>query len=505
MANDDDVVLPSAVGAVAASFLWRSLGPDGITALAQRLDPDKLAATLSEEGTISLAALRELVAIAADITGEPDPAFRFGEELARVLRERGGFDGLYGLDLADALEPISTEVSAAAPFDVVVGGNDGDRDVQHDQVVLTLEGTGATDPSVVRFMLGFFGEIPRFFGRIATAVVLRSDEHVTTLLVRHQEDRALLAERVTFGSWLERLKDLHVVAAEALSASDLPGLTERILERMELPATVVGIQVTLDGADGTASTHHRGQFVASSTVPVDIEVGRAPIEVQGIEVGTIELVFDPRVTGLERPASNDDIAAHCAGYFSALFEAAEAVSALNDRAHTDALTGLANRHELHAHAARRARALAPAEPAWIVAFIDVDGLKALNDTFGHDRGDEVLRLTADRLRGAVRSTDLVARLGGDEFVVLVEADGADALSRVEAALRAAFVDRLVTRRPEGDPNDTSEPISVSVSIGTARTPDDGHDLDDLLAVADRRMYRQKAARRQGNDTRSGTT
>src|SRR6185369_1161735 len=79
-----------------------------------------------------------------------------------------------------------------------------------------------------------------------------------------------------------------------------------------------------------------------------------------------------------------------------------------------------------------------------VCFIDLDRFKTINDTLGHDAGDELLKLMAGRLRGAVRKSDHVARLGGDEFVVLLEGHvGAAALSSVARKLLAAIGEPLV--------------------------------------------------------------
>jgi diguanylate cyclase (GGDEF)-like protein/PAS domain S-box-containing protein len=152
----------------------------------------------------------------------------------------------------------------------------------------------------------------------------------------------------------------------------------------------------------------------------------------------------------------------------------------------DPLTGLANRRLLaellDAELARTDRTGA----AIGVAYIDVDNLKHVNDTYGHEAGDVVLRETARRLTSVVWAADLVARLGGDEFVVVYDSsdpDAADLLGRIDRTL--------------AEPIDLGDGTMVTcpASVGTADTRTVGHDRAGLLAAADIAMYRVKRARR----------
>ncbi len=152
----------------------------------------------------------------------------------------------------------------------------------------------------------------------------------------------------------------------------------------------------------------------------------------------------------------------------------------------DPLTGLANRRLLDelldAELARTQRSEVPLA----VAYIDLDGLKQVNDTYGHDAGDVVLRETACRLVTLVRGADVVARLGGDEFVVVYEPKDPSSdrlLDRIDAALE--------------QPIEIASGISVScpASVGTADTRIVGASATKLLAAADDAMYQVKRARR----------
>ena len=147
---------------------------------------------------------------------------------------------------------------------------------------------------------------------------------------------------------------------------------------------------------------------------------------------------------------------------------------------TDELTGLYNRHYMRdelrrmtAHAARRDRPFA-------ILSLDVDGLKAVNDSRGHQAGDELLRGIADALRAVLRSEDIAVRTGGDEFVVLLpDADRSEAV-KVSYRIRQ----RIAARGDRGA-------AGVSTGIAVWRR---GTDPDEALRLADEELYRAKAAR-----------
>jgi len=122
-----------------------------------------------------------------------------------------------------------------------------------------------------------------------------------------------------------------------------------------------------------------------------------------------------------------------------------------------------------------------------VLMVDVDHFKAINDTYGHQTGDNVLRVTAERLLRAVRREDTVARLGGDEFVVLLP-DLND--SRAAARIAEVLVGTLAVPVTAGD-----HEVPVSVSIGVCIVADEDMDADILIRNADTALYQAKAGRR----------
>jgi diguanylate cyclase (GGDEF)-like protein len=159
---------------------------------------------------------------------------------------------------------------------------------------------------------------------------------------------------------------------------------------------------------------------------------------------------------------------------------------------TDTLTGLANRRSFDAQLQRRvdAQAGAPRQGRYALCCLDLDGFKPINDRYGHDVGDEVLRAIAARLREAFAEEDLVGRHGGDEFMVLFELPQAAAGAveqRMEQTAR-----RLLALL--GAPVETAVgPLQVSASLGFAVYPDEAATARSLREAADRAMYRAKAA------------
>jgi len=149
----------------------------------------------------------------------------------------------------------------------------------------------------------------------------------------------------------------------------------------------------------------------------------------------------------------------------------------------DALTDLPNRALLLDRLGHAIRNAERQHSHVAVLFIDLDGFKAVNDSYGHQAGDELLRAVALRLTAAVRDADTVARLGGDEFVVVLEAwYTLDEVSAIADKLRQALL-------PVFELGGRS--IQQLASIGISVYPDDGLDSATLLDKADRVMYRAK--------------
>ena len=164
-------------------------------------------------------------------------------------------------------------------------------------------------------------------------------------------------------------------------------------------------------------------------------------------------------------------------------QARRASRQLKELAELDTLTGLPNRATLRDELARTLAARSPG----LLMFLDLDNFKAVNDSLGHDAGDELLKEIARRLSHSVRAQDLVARLSGDEFCVLLR--GVD--DRTAAAVLAQRTLDTLTRPVLLDGAD----VFVAASIGVARLGHDGGDVRAMLTAADMAMYAAKGAGR----------
>jgi len=182
------------------------------------------------------------------------------------------------------------------------------------------------------------------------------------------------------------------------------------------------------------------------------------------------------------------VATHCAHILQYLGDERR-LETLSRLAFYDSLTGLPNRNLFsdrldHALAAgRRTRR------SFALLCIDIDHFKQINDTFGHDAGDELLRAVAVRLAQSVRANDTVARWGGDEFVAILD-DVADQhlTSHIASKLLIACGRSYAVRGRD---------CCITLSIGASFYPRDGHDAATLLECADRAMYEVKARGRNG--------
>ena len=164
------------------------------------------------------------------------------------------------------------------------------------------------------------------------------------------------------------------------------------------------------------------------------------------------------------------------------------------RAQHDGLTGLPNRAVLLDRLGLALRRNQRTERTIAVLFVDLDRFKTVNDTYGHDLGDAVLRTVADRITACLRPGDTVARLGGDEFVVLCEDvrgedDALEVAGRIRAALAVPIPVEHVT-------------VAMTASVGVALPADPTDDPQSLLRYADVAMYRAKAAGRDGQEVAS---
>ncbi len=154
-------------------------------------------------------------------------------------------------------------------------------------------------------------------------------------------------------------------------------------------------------------------------------------------------------------------------------------------AYYDVLTGLASRSHLHQRLHDNIKSANRRGERFALLFVDLDGFKTINDSLGHDVGDQLLNTVAKRLRSVMRETDFAARLGGDEFCLIVDqiSDEFDAADVAERCLQVISEETDLKRQV----------VRPRASIGIALYPRDGKDSQGLLKAADSAMYAAKRA------------
>ena len=216
-------------------------------------------------------------------------------------------------------------------------------------------------------------------------------------------------------------------------------------------------------------------------------------DVRGVDLDGAAEVWPVRLAGgallgvvVQHPGEahpDDELIRVLLGALQSLVEAERATAAAERRAvraeraaSTDPMTGLANRRAWREALAREGARLLRHASSAVVAVIDLDGLKGVNDLHGHLAGDVLIQRAATAVQAAVRDTDLVARLGGDEFAVLAVETGEGSSARLASRIRRSLT-----------------AAGVEASVGAASAGAD-RSLPAALEAADHAMYREKARR-----------
>jgi diguanylate cyclase (GGDEF)-like protein len=257
--------------------------------------------------------------------------------------------------------------------------------------------------------------------------------------------------------------------------------TQRVLERQQM--------AIVDVDDPTAD-------------PAEVELLRRdgnralamlPLVAKGQSIGLVELLSKSTVTWGDQRLQ---LAQTMANEAAMALENARLYEDARKLADRDPLTGFYNHRYLHERLGEEVVRAQRARRPLSVLMLDLDDFKLVNDTFGHLFGDRVLTWTAELIRSTLRASDVPARYGGDEFaIILPETDGDDARSAAERILEA-FRDRPFVGEHRG-------PVPIAASIGVATYPTDGRTPTDLIAAADRALYRVK--RDGGHDAAAAGT
>jgi diguanylate cyclase (GGDEF)-like protein len=252
-------------------------------------------------------------------------------------------------------------------------------------------------------------------------------------------------------------------------------------------ASELGIDRVIDAAWSTGEPQlvrglvpYRDQLL-DQLLPGAVNVVVAPLTVDGKHLGVVVGEWGEQRVG-RIPAAVVDAVVQAAAHTGLSLRGALLLRTVEQLATRDTLTGLANRR-LFEEALEREVGRASREGSQLsLVVMDLDHFKSVNDTYGHQTGDEVLRQVGAALTATCRAMDLPARYGGEEFVVLLPDCPSHAALEVADRLRSAVSEHVTT-------------LPVTLSAGVATLPDNAVDADRLVAAADSALYDAKGAGR----------
>jgi diguanylate cyclase (GGDEF)-like protein len=292
--------------------------------------------------------------------------------------------------------------------------------------------------------------------------------------------RAVAVDRLDLGF-------VDILATEGSLDHPLSGPRDELFWRRELLASTEPPRSRFPVVD-TAVTASYGATFEIKQRPVCADPGAVAAILEQIGKGPNGRPWDCRACGFDTCQRFAEAAAlgraslrQCAPYQERRAEEAQRSAA------ADALTGLSTYRVLRERLAFEIERSKRSNEGFALLFLDLDLFKQVNDQYGHEAGNEVLKAVAEQIRNAVRVSDIAARYGGDEFVVILTRTDLQGGARVAEALRAGI---------EGIGRRLGYPAGmVTVSIGLAEFDPHLPETADLLVAADRALYRAKAAGR----------
>jgi two-component system, cell cycle response regulator len=272
---------------------------------------------------------------------------------------------------------------------------------------------------------------------------------------------------------------------EMLGAKHEVTVAESSAELMELAShgdyDLVLVSLTLEVEDGLRLCSQLKSLEATRQTPIlaIVEEGDTPRLARALDMGVNDY--------LTRPVDRSELLARCRSQLKRKRyqdQLKDNFQKSLEMAVTDSLTGLYNRRYMTNHLATLVDEGAHSGKSLSLMILDIDFFKAVNDTYGHGAGDEVLKEFAKRISMNVRGIDLACRLGGEEFVVVMPDTGLETATSIAQRLRTRVAERSFS-------TDTETTIDVTVSIGlaSANWPDDN--AEALLERADQALYKAK--------------
>ena len=217
-----------------------------------------------------------------------------------------------------------------------------------------------------------------------------------------------------------------------------------------------------------------------------------PLVAKGQSIGIVELTAN---SILALDGAQLELVQTMANEAAMALENARLYQEARQLADRDQLTGFYNHRFLHERLGEETIRARRSRSPLSVLMIDLDDFKLVNDTFGHLFGDQVLAWVAELIRSTLRGSDIAARYGGDEFAVILPDTDGDSAQRAADRILQACRERPFQGQERG-------PLPIGLSIGVATFPRDGRTGHELIAAADRALYRVKAAGGHGLDVES---
>jgi diguanylate cyclase (GGDEF)-like protein/PAS domain S-box-containing protein len=309
-------------------------------------------------------------------------------------------------------------------------------------------------------------------GRGELARLARAFDEMAKELQYHSEERARTEAQL-------RASEAH---KSAVLESSLDGIL--VLDGTGRALECNAAARRLFGCEGRHCVHHRiGQLFADYPPPAGLagQSAATPVEATAQRMDGSRFPAEVAVAPIRDPAGWGQFVATVRD----LTERKRWERSIEALTFVDDLTGLYNRRGFSMFALQQIRLAARTGQNLVLVSVDLDGLKRINDSFGHNEGDRAIHELAVILRRGFRETDVIARFGGDEFVVLAtENEGLGAESTLER-----LAERMSLRNRRGD-----LPWTLSASFGWTRIdPRNAPPLQELLAIADARMYEAKRA------------
>lgn len=302
---------------------------------------------------------------------------------------------------------------------------------------------------------------------------------------RAELDESVKRTGEAFASGLDRDAMLDLVVETAVSACDAQAGRVSLSDGRKAVVAggaVAGLEAVLDAAGTEARDARAGGSASAGDAHA---MAQAMVDRRDGD----EVLCTMAVARRGQPFSSDERAVlrYLVGQTIISIENVGLHERVSEQALTDGLTGIPNHRHFHEWLDREVARLERFGGELSLVLLDIDDFKDVNDAYGHLQGDGVLKWVAQILQGASRGVDLPARYGGEEFVLGLPETPREGAMKVAERIRATIEDGRV------DGVGGNDPVRVTASIGVATIPADGASARELVAAADRALYRAKRA------------